>query len=326
MTGLALLAVLTSALPAAAAGADAVVFWASSPVQPGQIAMVCGYFARPRELTAEVAREPDTGRKASVPAAAVPSFPSSARRAKVVYASDTAVMFEVPDRGGLGVYRVRLGRAGARRPAAEVWLNAPEVWWLLGNAGRDIASQDLVSPDATVYATPGGWVRIVGRCLVLPGGKPRVILRGKEKGGRVRTFALEVREVGSRERLVLDGRAEGAAKARQGSRPGALKVSSWTLVARLPKNMPVGFEGQVLVYNGYGSAACWAASGGYKVRVVPRTPEPPQLYLFRTAAAPGPDQRHPFPETPVTYIDVQHFGADGDDQRQDTPHLPPPPN
>jgi len=50
------------------------VFWATSPVMPGEAAMLCGSFSSPDGLVVSVEREPDNGREAApVPPRSLPT-------------------------------------------------------------------------------------------------------------------------------------------------------------------------------------------------------------------------------------------------------------
>jgi len=313
------------------------VFWATSPVMPGEAAMLCGSFSSPDGLVVSVEREPDNGREAApVPPRSLPTPQGPAHEATILQASETAVIFELPDLGGPGVYRVTLfRRAGqAHQALATAWLNAPEVWWLLGDAGRDLEAQDAVAPDATVYGTPGGWIRVNGRCLTLAEAAPRVFLRLEDRGREAGTVELAVETVPPRASLAPAGgvrwqswlpRPETmppgpapTAAGGQGTAPAAQGRSAWSLRALVPDTIPVGAEGRLLVYNGHGSAACWADGGGYRVRIVPKTDLPSQLYQLAPAKPPAEGERLPFPETEVTHLSVADFGASGDDSTDDT--------
>ena len=48
-----------------------------------------------------------------------------------------------------GIYRFEIQADGAK--SAPVWLNAPDPWWQQGDWGKE--------------ASPGGWLRIFGKCL-----------------------------------------------------------------------------------------------------------------------------------------------------------------
>lgn len=309
--------VLAALLGLVSQAPQSAVFWASSPVMPGDAAMLCGFFPSPGELVVSVEREPDDGRDA----APLPRRPGSApegpaHEARILQASETAVIFELPDLGGPGVYRATVLRRAdpGYQALATAWFNAPEVWWLLGNAGRDLDTQEAVVPDATVYASPGGWVRVNGRCLTLAEGAARVLLRLEGPGREAETIELAVETVPPRAPLDL-----GPASA-LGQGPGAPGQgrSTWSLRALVPENVPVGADGRLLVYNGHGSAACWADSGGYRVRIVPKTELPSQLYEFAPTKPPAEGERIPFPETDVTHLSVADFGATGGDSTDDT--------
>lgn len=297
-------------------GLGPAVFWVSSPVAPGETAMICGHFPQPESLVVGVDREPDNGAKASPARPTGRGTARPAREAKVLEASETALKFELPDLGGPGVYRVTLLRRAdqSAQPVAVMWINAPEIWWLTGDAGYAPIAEPINS-GATVYASPGGWLHVVGRCLVSANGPPRLVLREEPAGGRQpRTLELEAQASLPRQQVTLEHRAR---EANEGT-SGQSLFSPWHLVARLPETAPVGFRGRLTLHSGHGSATCWADSGGYVIQVAPRTELPSQLYELSPEPPPAEGARAPFPETTVTQLSVRDFGADGDDSADDT--------
>jgi len=129
-----------SVLAGAAAAAGPAAVWVSQPVEPGEAVMVYG---GPWTNVTAVELSGPEGRTVTplkvtgdcVTFVCPADWPQSAFGAKVVT--------------GVGT--------------AEVRVNAPEVWWLQGDAGRG--------------ATPGGWLRAFGRCVGY-GGKAWLELRG----------------------------------------------------------------------------------------------------------------------------------------------------
>ena len=283
-----ILAMVSLAL--AATDGPTAVFWASAPVAPGEAVLLSGVFPEHQQLAVGVERLADGKPGLPAPAPPVPAA-KPAKLAKVLQVSDSALIFELPDLGGPGMYVATVYRKAEEKltPVAAVRLNAPEIWWLLGDAGGPSEARKPGGPPPVVFATPGGWVRITGRCLALGDAKPKVVFLPR---GAQQPVELAVQQ-----------------------------IAPWHLAARLPATLKPGVIGLVAVHNGRGPAAAWGVSE-YSVRIVPRTQLPSQIYdLDRaggTAAAEGAAPRRPYPEVPVTVIDAAGFGADGADAADDT--------
>ena len=116
--------------------------------------------------------------------------------------------FVVPADWKPGVYACRF-RSGAA-VSNTIVLNAPDPWWMVGNQ-RETAS-------------PGGWVRIFGKCLSLDKETPAYVLLRIENGAD----------------LLLKPR----------------KAGPYSLSVDLPKDLAPG-EYEVLVHNGFGHTAAW---------------------------------------------------------------------
>ncbi len=223
------------------------VFWASAPVAPGQVAMLCGTFPTPEELSVLAYREHDDGGSQPPGRSYPPRAGSYAfAAAKMLQASDTALKLELPTQGGPGVYDLQVARRspGGVKPFATVRLNAADPWWILGDAGRSPDTSGATAP-ATVYVTRGGWVRITGRCLMLTDRKPRVVFL-PPSGPAVDLTLIE--------------------------------TSPWHILARLPQSLKPGASGTLAVYNGSGDSLAWGTVPAYRLLVVPRTDLPTQLY------------------------------------------------
>ena len=115
---------------AAAAGAQApAVIWVSQPVEPGETVMVYG--------------GPWTDVKG------IELSGPERRTVRPLKATDDCLSFVYPADWPLAAFtaRVTSGAAGS----VEFRVNAPDVWWLQGDAGRS--------------ASPGGWLRAFGRSI-----------------------------------------------------------------------------------------------------------------------------------------------------------------
>jgi hypothetical protein len=110
-----------------------VVYWSSSPVEPGETVLLVG-----------------EGLDESV---GVDVALSEWRRVESANADGKSLRFEIPRELGFGVYTVRLhSDKGSTDP---ILLNAPDPWWVICDAGDQ--------------ATPSGWVRVVGNALSFDG-------------------------------------------------------------------------------------------------------------------------------------------------------------
>ncbi|HOE60839.1 MAG TPA: glycosyl hydrolase family 28-related protein [Kiritimatiellia bacterium] len=129
--------------------AEPAVVWVSQPVAPGEAVVVYGgpwtnvtgvMLKGPSELTVTPVR-----------------------------ATDDCVTFVYPKTWPLAAFDARVvGGNGT----AELRVNAPEVWWVQGDAG--------------MRATPGGWLRVFGRCIGYDG-KASLTLR--DHTGKATTLA-----------------------------------------------------------------------------------------------------------------------------------------
>jgi hypothetical protein len=129
--------------------------------------------------------------------------------------TETGICFEYPRsfESGLTACRV-VSDAGSISDA--FILNEPVVWWLHGDLGSD--------------ASPGGWLRLFGRCLSRDG-KARVVLTNR----------------GHNIELKLT------------------KTDVWSLDAKVPVDLPAGTY-EVSVHNGAGGKDGWRNAGSVAVR------------------------------------------------------------
>lgn len=216
LLALAILALTLCLLPAAQAelGTPA-VFWYSDPVQPGEIALLQGdQFADQPEV--ELLRLSDGA--PGDPQAPPASPPGKAERLTPVSASINSVKVEVPPALALGVYACRV--SGPNGATGWVYLNAPQPWWQQGDFGAE--------------ASPGGWLRICGRCLSFAD-KATVVLKGPGKSVTVKPAWQD----------------------------------RWAIHLELPANLATA-EYEVWVHNGFGGRAGWRSVG--TVRIAPHEP------------------------------------------------------
>ena len=143
------------------------VYWHSAPVSPGQLVVVNGGgWGDTPQVT--VAPLPDglTGRA------------GAAKPVKLVTGSDAGFQFELPK--GAQLAEVKVSGSGG---STTFVVNQPEIYWLQGDLG--------------LSASPGGWLRIQGRCLAWDGQQTVVELgEGRSaqrlKVGRATPYSLSV--------------------------------------------------------------------------------------------------------------------------------------
>jgi|GEM_PF-380305 len=190
-----------------------VVFWASDPVRPDETVLVTGsgFGANPRlwllplgtgvsRRAAEELAWPRHGRAGAVP---------------VEQATDESLKAILPAglKAGAWLCRIEDGTTGeVSRPFR---LNCPTVYWLQGDLGVD-------------RATPGGGVRVFGRCL----------------GGSGRAGAV----------MLVPG--SGGPPVRVTPRESSLWVTGFSIPAATATG-----PWQVLVHNGWGEADGWTPAG-----------------------------------------------------------------
>lgn len=145
-----------------AATATPVVYWASDPVGPDDTVMVSG---------GEFGHAP---RVELVPLPAAKTWqadpwPADATAVEVLQPSEESVKFIIPKDWTPGAYAFRVvTEVGASAP---VLLNAPTVYWAQGDQGTE--------------ASPGGWIRVFGRCMsVRQELQPKLTLVGDDGNAR----------------------------------------------------------------------------------------------------------------------------------------------
>lgn len=192
----------------------AVVWW-SDPVGPGELVQLHGGAWGTNPVVEVVAL---ADRSPRAPVAPAPADFSGARRAFPLKVTETGVCFEYPRelKPGLAACRVVAAPGVASEPFV---LNAPAAWWLHGDLGA--------------AASPGGWLRLFGRCLDV-GGRARLVLRPAAADARDVELPLTTRD-------------------------------TWSLAAALPNSLPPG-RYAAFVHNGCGGRDGWREAGTVEIR------------------------------------------------------------
>jgi hypothetical protein len=198
------------------------VWWSAEPVLPGEFTFIQG---DGWDDTLVVAIDSDeTGKTRIVPNSSIENNARSLR-------------FLLPKEQLPGVTCCAITTRGG---TLRLTLNLPQPWWSQGDQGRS--------------GTPGGWVRIFGRCLAFEGSEPRVQLRnGVERVDAIVTNSC-----------------------------------MWSLTARIPQDTRNG-PCDVWVHNGTGADDAWSHAG--QLRIGENTPSWPEsaLWLSDYGAAPDDD-------------------------------------
>jgi len=187
-------------------GAAPAVVWYSDPVRPDETVLLYGE-GFDAKMKIEVVRLADGDRGA--PAAAKTDW-KTAKAAQVVQAQPRSLKLVIPAALKPGLYLCRVTDAAGA--SVQVTLNRPKPIWAQGDGGG--------------YATPGGMVQVVGRCVAAPGAEPTVMLTGPKP------LQLAATRCGS-------------------------DANEFAITAKLPKDVPLG-DYQVRVHNGYGGPAGWS--------------------------------------------------------------------
>ncbi len=218
ISSLALAALLApaAASPVMAEASSPQISWASDPVMPDETVLLRGggFGARP---TVEFAR-PDDGN----PEGAAPSALTWVKLPALQPAEDT-LKFVIPSGVKPGLFFCRVV-ADVRR-STPVLLNRPDVWWLQGDAGAGVS--------------PGGWLRLFGKCL-----------GQNAKNVRVRLVPASGISVAL------------SAEATDGG---------WALRCPVPSDLKPG-EYAVRVHSGQGGAGAWCEAGKLAVAALEAWP------------------------------------------------------
>ena len=236
-------------LAVSAAGADVFVTagtalpqisWASDPVRPDETVLLrgCGFGSRP---AVEFARLDD-------------GAPSLAKQTALAWVTlpvlqpgDDALKFVIPSDARPGVFACRVVADGAR--SEPVLLNRPDVWWQQGDAGP--------------AASPGGWLRIFGKCLGSDASK--VSVRLALAGGTAVALRAE----------IADG---------------------WSLRCPVPADLLPG-RYTVRLHSGQGGAGAWCEAGDLTVTA----PAPWPTNVYSVLEASGPDAARDMRRSLVKY-------------------------
>lgn len=206
--------VATLALVAVAqwAAAKPVVFWVSDPVKADDTVLVAGSGFGDSPSVKLVSLRDGVRGKPDTPVV-WPKRPHLID-VKVLQARDESLKFTIPvdARGNAWLMRITTKRGGVSDP---VRLNAPSPYWLQGDTGLRKAS-------------PGGWLRLFGRCVGNANGAGKIALRQIKGSAKLS--------------LVPS------------------KATLWEATVDLPKEMPIG-EWRVFVHNGHGRKLGWTPAG-----------------------------------------------------------------
>ena len=206
-----------------AAGIPPQLVWASDPIRPDETVLLRGggFGAQP---AVEFARlEDGDPTAAKLPTLTWVTLPA-------LQPTDDALKFIIPADARPGVFACRVVTGGAK--SNPVLLNRPDVWWLQGDAGTG--------------ATPGGWLRIFGKCLGCEAASVRVRL-ASPNGSSVALHAE-----------AADG---------------------WSARCTVPADLVPG-NYSVRLHNGQGGAGAWGEAG--TLTVTPPAPWPTNVYSVLT--------------------------------------------
>lgn len=195
------------------------VYWSAEPVLPGQTAMLQGNGWAEGDVVA-IQQGSDDEFQIVPPAD--------------VSINSRSVCFVVPPNLAPGVCTCSV----TSRTGELTWLlNMPQIWWCQADSGQS--------------GTPGGWLRLFGRCLAFEGAVPSVELRcGTDR------FPLETGE-----------------------------PLPWTLTARLPKSLEHG-DYEVWAHNGTGGDPAWRQGPSLTVKQTTPPWKPDAIDLAQYGAIP----------------------------------------
>jgi hypothetical protein len=219
---------------------ESVVTWASDPVRPDETVLMrgTGFGTQPAVSFARCADgDPLTATAGELKSFTLPTL----------QASDDALKFTIPAGEQPGVFSCRVVVNGVA--SAPVILNLPQCWWLQGDAGSS--------------ATPGGWLRIFGKCLGATAASVRVVL--KDDKGPARALPVEA-------------------------------ADDWSLRVRIPPEVQPGSY-TIRLHNGHGGSGAW--SPAVAATVVASAPWPTTVYNILEAS--GPDAVRDMRRTLVKY-------------------------
>ena len=182
------------------------VFWISDPVLPGEVVMLVGANWGDKPLV-ELNWLQDG--KQGMPVSESPAAIQKSSVIKPLQVTSSSLKFLIPTSWKPGVYSFQIVSGEARSEPAMI--NQPDSWWQQGDWGRE--------------ASPGGWLRVFGKCLSI-NGKSLISLKGPGSP------------------LMLT--------------PGP--QDNWSLKVDLPQDLLAG-EYETWIHNGSGSGAAWKMAG-----------------------------------------------------------------
>lgn len=211
------------------ASASPTVFWASDPVAAGEMAMVIGdsFEAASNVRLLRIADEAKAPPGAS-------DWQRSGVRVPVVQGSATSLKFVIPGGFSPGIIAVLIGAGGHE---VSVTLNRPAAYWSQGDGGT--------------VATRGGWVRVFGRNIGVPGLIARLELAGADRKTRV---------------ISLKG------------------ASRWDAKFPLPADIPLGTY-RARLHNGWGGEVGWTDVGNIVVSDIASRSWPAKVFNVREFGA-----------------------------------------
>jgi hypothetical protein len=228
------------------ARADPKIFWASTPVRPDETVLLQGSDLGGPGAIVEIARLGDSGKESEVP---VSSKSQQWIRVSVLQAGAESLKFVVPATWQMGVFACRVTSKGA--VTEPTLINAPEPWWVQGDEGE--------------AATPGGWLRVLGKSLSIEGSVARL---APAKG----------------ESIVLRAKA----------------ADSYSLLFELPHDLAPGAY-TVLVHNGCGGESGWRSAG--QLSIAP--PPAPPTRVFSVLEFYGPSAAQEIRKSLIKYNEPQ---------------------
>jgi len=191
---------------------------------PGDTVLLTG--AGLEEARVEVLRVADE--PSQMPSPVSFSWPVGLQAEKGLQVNDLSLKFVLPAKFSVGLFRYRVSSATG---AVVGLLNRPQVWWVQGDLGTT--------------CSPGGWLRVFGKCL-------RLGDSGKDSASK------SVRAVSPR--VFLKGPK---------SVTLAAEANPYSALVKVPPDLPEG-EYEVYFHNGYGGNAGWSAAE----KIVVAKPQP----------------------------------------------------
>lgn len=226
------------------AQADPKIFWASTPARPDETVLLQGSDLGGSDTLVEMARLGDIDEDLDI----------SARnqqwtRVPILQAGAGSLKFVVPAKWQMGVFACRVTSKGAvSKPAL---INAPEPWWVQADEGQ--------------AATPGGWIRVLGKSLSIEESLARL-------------------EPAKGKSIVLRAKAAG----------------SYSLLFELPHDLALGAY-TVFVHNGCGGGSGWRSAG--QLSITP--PPAPLTKVFSVLDFYGPSAAQEIRKSLIKYNEPQ---------------------